>query len=933
MDYKTTLTLPKTEFPMKANLAQREPLFLKRWEQTGLYQKILQKSHARPKFVLHDGPPYANGNIHLGHVMNKTLKDMVVKSKTMAGCYSCYVPGWDCHGLPIEHQVVKELGSKARSISKVELRKKCREYAEKFIHIQREEFKRLGVFGEWDKPYRTMDASYQAQIVREFGKAVEKGYVYRTRRAIHWCLSCQTALAEAEIEYADHRSPSIYVGYPILEGWENLGQPPTPKGHRFAVIWTTTPWTLPASMAIAFNPEKEYGVVGIEGKEDRFIMALELVPQMEQALGRKGQFHLIGKILDSKVLQNVVAQHPFLNRQIRFFPGEHVTTDTGTGLVHTAPGHGEEDYELGLKFGLEIYSPVGPDGHYQSDVDYFGGQQVFQANPKIIELLKNKGHLVERDGEITHSYPHCWRCKNPLIFRATEQWFLSLSHQTLRQKALEQIDKVNWTPTWGRDRIYHMILLRPDWCLSRQRTWGVPIVAFVCQQCGEHLLSAPVIFHVAEFFEKYGADVWFEKEVSDLIPKNTRCKKCDGQVFEKGNDILDVWFDSGVSYASVLEKDERLSWPADLYLEGSDQHRGWFHSSLLEAVATRSKAPYRTVLTHGFVVDGQGKKMSKSLGNYISAQELMKEKGAEMLRLWVATEDYRDDVRLSSEILDRVIESYRRIRNTARFCLGNLSDFKPDHYVPRDQLAREIDRWAMDSLGRMIVKVKEAYDKYQFHSVVASIIEFCVIDLSSRYLDISKDCLYCDEKQGIRRRSAQTVLYEMANVIARLIAPILPMTSEEIWDHLPAFSGKAESVHLTDFPNIPIKGTREFYEEWERLMGIRNEVTKALEKLRQEKKIGQSLEAMVEVIASDSTKSLLKKYERDLPMLWIVSRASVVDQASVGMEIVKSDPNLNFALKPIEGNRCDRCWNYAIDLGQDNKYPNLCLRCAQVVEQ
>ena len=920
---------------MKANLAQREPVFVEKWAHENLYAQLLKKNAGKPWFVLHDGPPYANGNIHLGHVMNKTLKDIVVKSKTMSGLLSPYIPGWDCHGLPIEHQVVKKLGPKAKTLSKSELRKECRKYAEHFIDIQRSEFQRLGIFGEWENPYRTMDFSYQAQVAREFGKVVEGGYVYRRRKPVYWCMSCRTALAEAEIEYADHRSPSIYVAYPVLEGWEGIGLPATPLSERFALIWTTTPWTLPASMAIAFNPKLEYVVIERKGKPGRFLVAKELVSQISERL--KIDLHEVGRVKKAEELTQLHAEHPFIpltQREIRFYPGEHVTLEGGTGLVHTAPGHGEEDYELGLRHHLDVYSPVEEDGKFESGVEHFAQLPIFEANPKIIQHLKDRGRLFEHEQEISHPYPHCWRCRNPVIFRATAQWFLSMSHNDLREKALYEIDQVKWIPKWGRERIHGMISTRPDWCLSRQRVWGVPLIAFTCRSCNENLLSPAVIHHVADLFEEKGADIWFESDVRALLPEGTECSKCGAKDFEKGNDILDVWFDSGASHAAVLEK-RNLSWPCDLYLEGSDQHRGWFHSTLLEAMATRKDAPYKTVLTHGFVVDGEGKKMSKSLGNYVSAQDLVKERGAEMLRLWVATEDYRDDVRFSKEIMDRVVESYRRIRNTARFCLSNLFDFSPDSdRVALKELNREVDRWAANRLARLMARLIRAYHEYNFHFIVQSLNEFCVVDLSARYLDISKDTLYCDEAGGKRRRSAQTVLFDVVRNLATVLAPLLPMTAEEIWEHIPSFRGKALSVHLTDFPAPPVLAEDDFDQEWEKLFILRSEVSKVLERLRQKKVIGQSLEASVELSASEDEKKLFKKHENDLPMLFIVSRVKLVDRVSSSLEVLPSDLVAGFTVgaKKVEGVRCERCWTYALDLGVNPKHTALCGRCARVVE-
>ncbi len=931
-DYKTSLNLPNTKFPMKANLTQREPQFLERWEKMGLYDEILESRKASPKFILHDGPPYANGHIHLGTALNKILKDFVVKSKTMAGFRSPYLPGWDCHGLPIELQVMKDLGSKAKTLSKVELRKECRKYAEKFVKIQREEFKRLGVFGEWETPYLTMNFGYQAQIAREFGKIVEADYVYRRRRTIHWCPSCETALAEAEIEYADHSSPSIYVMYPVLKGWEEIGAPPTPAGERFAMIWTTTPWTLPASMAIAFHPEEQYVVAERSGVKGRFIVARKLLASI--AADQKVEFNEVAAIGSGEKLRKIVAGHPFLEREIPFLPAAYVTMDTGTGLVHTAPGHGEEDYETGVAHGLDVYSPVGSDGRFEKDVKFFAGMHVFEANPHVIDHLRKVTHLFGEPLTISHSYPHCWRCKKPVIFRATAQWFLSLAKHDLRAKTLEEVEKVQWLPKWGRDRIHGMLEARPDWCLSRQRTWGVPLVAFECKSCGEYLLSAPAIFKAAEIFEKESADAWFARDVKDFLPAGAKCAKCGAADFEKGSDILDVWFDSGSSHAAVLEKNDHLGWPCDLYLEGSDQHRGWFHSSLLEGMATRGRSPYKTVITHGFTVDGQGRKMSKSLGNYVSAQDLVKAKGAEMVRLWVATENYRDDMRFSDEILERVVESYRRIRNTARYLLGNLGDFSPDKdAVPLDKLAREMDRWALDRYSRLVARVRKAYDDYEFHMVVSPINEFCVIELSSLYLDTGKDTLYCDAASGLRRRSAQTVAFEIGKGLATLLAPVLPVTAEEIWESLPDFKGKAKSVHLATFPEPRPLLDEAFVTRWSRLFAIRAGVSKALESLRKDGKIGQSLEAAVELAASDEDRKILESLGPELPLLFIVSRAKLVKQISTGWEAFEAAevPGLKIGVSVIGGERCSRCWTYAEDLGSVSSHPELCGRCAGVI--
>ncbi len=935
-EYKKTLTLPNTKFPMKANLTQREPEFLKRWEQENLYEQILESRKDKPLFILHDGPPYANGQLHLGTALNKTLKDFVVKSKTMAGFRVPYVPGWDCHGLPIEHQVVKKLGSKRKSLDSVALRKECRTYAQKFVDIQRKGFRRLGIFAEWENPYLTMNYEYQAQIEREFGKMVEEGYVYRRRRAIHWCASCETALAEAEIEYADHTSPSIFVAYPIVEGWEELGLPEVPKEDRLAMIWTTTPWTLPASMAIAYSPRENYVIAKASGVKGHFLVAEKLV----EAISKAHDISLevvasVGESDQTGGLSKLKARHPWIDREIPFLAGDHVTMDTGSGLVHTAPGHGEEDYELGLQHDIEIYSPVLGNGCFESDVEHFAGQHVFKANPVIIDHLKQSGRLFGEVIEIHHSYPHCWRCKSPIIFRATAQWFLSMKKNDLKGKALNEINQVSWIPQWGKERIRSMVEARPDWCLSRQRTWGVPLVSFGCKKCGEYFLSAEAVAKAADIFEQESADAWFSREANDFLPSGTKCPKCGEAEFEKGNDILDVWFDSGSSHAAVLEKRENLSWPGDLYLEGSDQHRGWFQSSLLEGLASRGKAPYRAVITHGFVVDGNGRKMSKSLGNFVLADDFVKQRGSEMLRLWVATENYHDDIRFSDEIMDRVVESYRRIRNTARFALGNLSDFDPSKdVVAYDKLAREMDRWIWERWAKLIQKVRGAYEKYDFHTVISSINEFCVVDLSSQYLDVAKDILYCDPASGPRRRSIQTLLFEIGKGLALFLAPILPVTAEEIWEFLPIFDGKTSSVHLAEFPNAESKADEAFVARWERLLLLKSVVSKALEDLRKSQKIGQSLEARVEIVAEQEDRELLGSLGDELPLLWIVSRVKVVEGLSSDLKPVESEevPGFKVGVAAIEGERCPRCWTYAETLGKVSKHPELCERCAKVME-
>ncbi|MBI5042617.1 MAG: isoleucine--tRNA ligase, partial [Nitrospirae bacterium] len=725
MDYKDTLNLPKTDFPMKANLSQKEIEILKKWEDEKIYKKLAEKGKGKPRFILHDGPPYANGNIHIGHALNKILKDIIVKYYTMKGFYSPYVPGWDCHGLPIEHQVDKNLGAKKKELSKIEIRRLCREYAEKYINIQRDEFKRLGVFGDWDNPYLTMDYKYEGSIVRELGKVVGKGSVYRGKKPVLWCFSCETALAEAEVEYNDKESPSVYVRFKVASITDTIktkaGFKNYPELSHYFLIWTTTSWTLPANLAIALHPEVDYveAMVNLGASKEVWVLAKPLLESCMERFGIKDYSIIASHKGDD--LFGIVCQHPFIERPSRIILGEHVTIDAGTGCVHTAPGHGQEDYEMGLKYGLDIYTPVDSRGQFTSDVPEWQGVNVFKANPLINEKMRGLGVLIKEE-KLVHSYPHCWRCKKPVIFRATEQWFISMEKNNLRQKALEQIDKkIKWVPPWGRNRIYSMIENRPDWCISRQRSWGVPITIVRCKSCNEPLMDQNIVNRVADMIDKEGADVWFLKEPSELLPKGTACPKCGKTEFTKETDILDVWFDSGVSHAAVLRERPELSWPADMYLEGSDQHRGWFHSSLLESIATVGEAPYKTVLTHGFVVDGSGKKMSKSAGNVVAPQEVIKQYGAEILRLWVSAEDYKDDIRISKEILTRLAEAYRRIRNTCRFLLGNLYDFEPEKDAVSDNELLEIDRWALHRLQILIQRVEDAYKNFEFHVIFHSL--------------------------------------------------------------------------------------------------------------------------------------------------------------------------------------------------------------------
>jgi len=928
MDYKDTLNLPRTAFPMKANLTQREPEILARWEKIDIYRKIRERAKGHTPFILHDGPPYANGNIHLGTALNKIIKDIVIKAKNMGGYDAVFVPGWDCHGLPIEHQVDKELGEKRLSLPQAEKRRACREYAERYVNIQREQFKRLGVFGEWDNPYLTMSYEYEAITVKEFGRLYLSGAVYKGKKPVYWCASCKTALAEAEVEYAPHITPSIYVKFPALT---DLGERITElKNERVSyVIWTTTPWTIPANLAIAVHPDFTYAALKVQGEV--FIVAAELVDYCREAFGLRHLSYEVIAEFPGRLLEGEKAKHPLYDRESVLILAPFVTLDAGTGLVHIAPGHGQEDYEIGMAYGLDNYAPVDEEGKFTSEVPFFAGEFVFDANPHVIAQLEAAGNLLG-SVEMEHSYPHCWRCKEPIIFRSTEQWFISMEKNDLRRKALEAIRGVKWIPAWGEDRIYMMVENRPDWCISRQRLWGVPLTVFYCRNCQKDFLTEEILSYLVELFCRHGADVWFERDPEDLLPKGTTCPHCSSPgPFRKETNILDVWFDSGVSHAAVLETRADLHSPADMYLEGSDQHRGWFHSSLLESVGTRNRAPYRTVLTHGFVVDGEGKKMSKSLGNVIEPQEVIDRYGAEILRLWVAAEDYTDDIRISEEIINRLIEAYRRIRNTSRFILGNLYDFDPaQDAVPYEEMT-EMDRFALHRLQEIISRVRDAYERYQFHVVYYTLYNYCTVDLSALYLDVLKDRLYTSRRDEKGRRSAQTAMWYIIDAMTRLLAPILTFTAEEIWDHLPPSAGKAQSVHLALFPETDTRFMDEkLANRWETMLSIRSEVAKAIEIARQKKIIGHSLDASVSIKAPERILSILEGKEEDLRALFIVSRIALAREEENHAVCYASEeiPGLTIYVGKAPGAKCQRCWIYSEKLGTNPDHPEICERCA-----
>ncbi len=930
MDYKKTLNLPKTAFPMKANLVKREPEQLKRWEDMRLYDLIRDHSKGREPFILHDGPPYANGYIHIGTALNKILKDIVVRSRQMSGFDAAYVPGWDCHGLPIEHNVDKELGSRKKDLSLSDIRRKCRTYAEKFIDIQREEFKRLGVMGEWDDPYLTMNYRYEATIARECGKFALGGNLFRSKKPIYWCSTCHTALAEAEIEYEDATSPSIYVKFEMIK---DLGADiPVLAGKKVSVlIWTTTPWTIPANLGIALHPDFKYAAVETDAG-DVYILATELVDTCMKTFGIS-QYRIIADI-DPGTLEHKKARHPLYDRTSLIILATHVTLEAGTGCVHTAPGHGREDYDVGLLYDLEVYSPVDDEGCFTSEVDFFKGQFVFDANRPINEKLSASGALLKEE-TIKHSYPHCWRCKQPVIFRATPQWFISMDKTGLRQKSLQAIDRVEWIPSWGKKRIYGMIENRPDWCISRQRAWGVPIALFYCKECETLLLDEKIMSNVYALFEKHGADVWFETDISELLPKGTRCQNCGSASLVKETDILDVWFDSGVSHAAVLEQRKNLRWPADLYLEGSDQHRGWFHSSLLTSIGTREQAPYRAVLTHGFVVDANGRKMSKSLGNIMAPKEVIDRFGAELLRLWVSATDYREDIRISQNILKQLSDAYRRIRNTSRFMLGNLSGFDPLTDQVDHASMPEIDRFALHKLQSLIQKSTKAYQDYEFHVIYHGLFNYCTLDLSAFYLDILKDRLYTSPPKSEMRRSAQTVMYTILDSISRIMAPILIFTSEEIWSYLPHGKEKAETIHLLDFPKInsdwidPVLA-----EKWGKLLEIRGEVTKALEEARALKQIGHPLDAALTITCDPEPYELLHPYADDLKSIFIVSKVRLEKSVPVENAPQSSDvEGISIKVGPSTDTKCQRRWIHDSSVGDDLEHPTVCSRCKAAIDE
>lgn len=933
MDYKPTLNLPKTEFAMKANLAQREPGMLQTWNENQLYQKIrdLCQSQGRDKFILHDGPPYANGAIHIGHAVNKILKDIIIKSKTLSGFDAPYVPGWDCHGLPIELQVEKQVGKAGAKVTAAEFRTHCRTYASKQVATQKEDFIRLGVLGDWDNPYLTMDFKFEADIVRALGKIAANGHLSKGFKPVHWCTDCGSALAEAEVEYEDKRSPAIDVRFAVVDEAEFLARCNHPQGHDgqgplSVVIWTTTPWTLPANQGVALNPELNYVVVQcqIDGKTERLLLAEAL---LKDAVVRYGieEHHIVADCLGS-ALEGLLLQHPFYARQVPIILGDHVTTDAGTGAVHTAPGHGQEDYVVGMKYGLPVDNPVGNNGVFLPSTELFAGLHVFTANDQVLDVLRERGKLVHHEA-LLHSYPHCWRHKTPIIFRATPQWFIAMEQNGLRQTALDEVKKVQWIPDWGMARIEGMIEKRPDWCVSRQRTWGVPIALFVHKESGElHPKTAELIEQVAQRIEQQGIDAWFGLDPVELLGG-------EADQYDKIGDTLDVWFDSGVTHAAVLRRREQLQFPADLYLEGSDQHRGWFQSSLMASVAMYGEKPYKEVLTHGFVVDGEGKKMSKSKGNVVLPQTVMKSLGADVLRLWVAGSDYRYEMSVSDEILKRTSDAYRKLRNTARFLLSNLDGFDPEQHLVANPDLLALDRWVVDKAWQLQEEIKTAYDQYQFQLIYQKVLNFCSLDLGGFYLDIIKDRQYTAKADGLARRSAQTAMFHVAEALVRWLAPITSFTADEIWQAIPG--PRSESVFLeTWYEGLqPMSQDAAInHDTWNRIMAVRAIVSKELEQLRGQGAIGSSLNAEVSLYGDDNYFAELGKLGNELRFVLITSEAHIIQLAHAPADAVATElDGLKLKVTVSEHAKCVRCWHQRPDVGHHADHPELCGRCVDNV--
>jgi isoleucyl-tRNA synthetase len=918
-DYKSTVNLPKTDFPMRANLTQKEPETVQRWEDQHLYSKMREQSAGRPKFVLHDGPPYANGELHAGTALNKIVKDLVVRSKQKAGFDAPYVPGWDCHGLPIEHKVTTELGKKARELTQIEIRQRCREFALKYVDLHREGFKRILVNADWDHPYLTLNPEYVATGIRVFAEMYEKGNIYKGLKPIYWCSQCQTALAEAEVEYDTHTSPSIYVKFEAVDPVPGL------DGKVSYVIWTTTPWTLPANLAIALHPEFEYAAYRVG--DETLIMAEQLSSGVMESVGIADYEKV--KTFTGRELESLTYRHVmFPDRISPIIMGTHVTLEAGTGCVHTAPGHGQDDYVVGARYGIEPLSPVDGKGVFTSEAGPYEGQKVFDANKTIVADLTASGHMLHAS-EFDHSYPHCWRCRKPVIYRATPQWFISMSENNLRDEAIKAVDHVTWIPEWGQERMRSMIAQRPDWCISRQRAWGVPIPVLYCTGCEEPFANTDTFRLVEEaaLAADDGIDAWFSDDIDSFVPAGSKCTHCGDTNFEKETDILDVWFDSGVSNRAVLDTREELTWPADMYLEGSDQHRGWFQSSLLPAVALRGEPPFRTVVTHGYVVDGDGRKLSKSLGNFQELPAMLKKTGAEIIRLWVASENYRQDIRLSGEIMTQMQDSYRRIRNTIRYGLSNLSDFSAADTVPYDEL-EEVDQWALQKMQDLRVRILQSYADYDFHQVYHAVLNFSSSELSSFYFDVLKDRLYTFAADSRERRAAQTVLAEITTDLLRYLAPILAHTCDEAWQYLPEDLKDEESVHLVNFPDEKpgYALAEDIMNNWDELLRMRRVVSGVLEEMRRNKEIGSSLEAAVTVTpGTETAERILNAYADQLPSIFIVSQCDVDTRSE---EAARHEDGLLVYAEKAPGAKCARCWNFRDSVGSIEEHNDICGRCA-----
>ncbi len=939
MDLKSTINLPKTDFPMKANLPQNEPKMLERWEQMDIYERIRQACKRKAKYILHDGPPYTSGPIHLGTALNKCLKDFIVKSKTMAGFDAPYVPGWDCHGLPIEIKVDKELGGKKLQMRPTDVRAECRKYAQKFLDLQRQQFKRIGVFGRFDKPYATMTPQYESVVLQTFFSFYENEFVYKGLRAVYWCMHDETALAEAEVEYENHTSSTVWVRYALLDDPTKLDAALAGK-KLFTIIWTTTPWTLPASMAVAFHPDEEY--VALESGGEAYIVASKLAKDAAEKCGLVNPRELAH--FPGRKLERLNFQHPFLDRKVLGVLADYVTMDTGTGVVHTAPSHGAEDFATGVKYGLDATSNVDEKGILRNGLPEYEGKRVWDANQPIIDLVKSRGALLHTE-KTEHSYPHCWRCHNPVIFRATEQWFISMEtpmpggqskEETLRARTLSEIKKVKWDPAWGEERLSNMIQTRPDWCISRQRVWGVPIAVFLCDGCGKPLNDHAINRKVVELFARSGADAWFTSESDTIVPHGTKCPHCGGAKFEKETDIFDVWLESGASYLALIAAEPEYPWPSDLYLEGGDQYRGWFQSSLLCAMGARGTPPYRGVVTPGWTLDEKGQAMSKSRGNDVDPVDIASRLGGEIVRLWTASVDFREDVVGSEALMQRVGEDYRKIRNTFRFILGNLDGFDPIKDAVAFGELQPLDQYMLRQAVEVSAEVQRSYEEFAFHKIYHRINNFCGVELSAFYFDVLKDRLYTSARKSVSRRAAQTAIWRIGEALVRLLAPIMSFTCEEVWRYLPPVEGRLESVHLTTFPatgdvlganEVAIVPDPKQAEDWKTVLAVRESVLKALEEARNQKLIGGNLQAEVTLAAVDPVFSVLERFKNDLRYFFIVSSVEVKKGSGNG------DAPVAVQVGKAPGLKCERCWNFSTHVGEDKNYPSVCERCSAVIKE